>query len=278
MKTQTKSYITLLSFILFAIPMNAQQSLHLPNLPDNDPAFNNATVPAPTAEKLATAPSGEFRKLHLREVNRVRSEIAISLAAIPAGEAGQQSPWFIKFQAFKTGLDTASKSRLLRDVLNLIPKMKELSDARGAGTLPESFYASNEIMRTFGYTIIHVIAEYVANQNAKVTAADLTHFVWVFGNRSLISPTAWEDEVLPIDSDGIMILNASKVAAQLKAGSWLEAKDFLRGEKTASDFFSSYTGSGNGLAVLNTRYAKNKATIEAKFNELKTWVAQKDRN
>lgn len=81
---------------------------------------------------------------------------------------------------------------------------------------------------------------------------------------------------MPIDAAGVMILDATNVVTQLKAGPWQQAKQFLGGTDNASAYFARYTAPGNGLAVLKAKYAQNQAAIDAKFVELKTWVAQQE--
>ena len=272
MKLHTKTTLSVLVILLDCATVNAQQLFRLGEVPDTDPAFNNPAFPALTAEELADPPLGEFRKRHLREVNRLRTAIATSLAAAPPGEAGQGSSLFAKFQTWKTVMDQAAASRNQRDVLDLFPLMQELSDARSTPTCPVFFYEPIEIMREFGYSMIQIIAEHIAEKNASVATADLTRFLNFFSKRSFISPTAWEDETLPIDSPGIMILDAPAVVSYLTTKPWKEAAEFL-GEATAVEAFARYAATGDGMTALKTKYAANQATIIAKWNELAAWVA-----
>lgn len=271
MKLHTKTTLSLFVFLLAGLTVNAQQLFRLGEVPDSDPAFNVPPVPALTAEELAAAPPGEFRKRHLREVNRSRTAMATSLAAAPQGPEGQGSPLYAKFQTWKTGMDQAATSRTQRVVLDLLPLMQELSDARNAPTCPEFFYEPIEIMREFGYSLIHIIAEHIAEKNASVAAADLTSFLIFFSKGSFFSPTAWEDVTPPVDSAGIMILDAPAVVTYLKTKPWKDAAEFL-GEETAAKAFARYAATGDGMAVLKTKYAANQATITAKWNELSAWV------
>jgi hypothetical protein len=52
-----------------------------------------------------------------------------------------------------------------------------------------------------------------------------------------------------------------------------EIKTFLRGS-TDSSFFERYEATGDGMDILKTKYASNKAAIHAKFDEVIAFVAQ----
>jgi hypothetical protein len=124
---------------------------------------------------------------------------------------------------------------------------------------------------------MYTIAQHITRHNATVAAGNVTSFVRLFSTRrGFISGGDWEDEPMPVNASGVMILDAAAVVTQLKAGPWQQAKQFLGGATTASGFFVRYTVSGDGLAVLKTKYAANQSTIDAKFDELRTWADQQE--
>jgi hypothetical protein len=74
-----------------------------------------------------------------------------------------------------------------------------------------------------------------------------------------------------------MILDAAFTVAQLKTLPFLKAERFLKlrhhPELSAAEFFERYLSTRDGMAILKTKYAANKAAIDAKFEELKAWIA-----
>jgi hypothetical protein len=246
-------------------------------IPERDDAIlshlDNTSPPSLTPEETADAPQGEFRKLHLREVNWQLAAVAATLAAAPPGPQGQQSPLFVKFQAWKTGLDKVLSSRLQRDVIDLLPLMQELSDAQIDPTRPVYFQIPIETMRQMGYTIFHIIAEHISQKNAYLDSNEFARILDFISKDSFFSPNAWEGEMPPIDSGGIMIIDPAATVARLKTKPWKEADGFLGGASAAEGFIR-YTATGDGIEILKTKYAANQATITAKWNELAAWVAQ----
>ena len=246
-------------------------------IPANDPALrsvlNTPAVPAPTSEELADPPPGEIRKLSLREVTQLRGALATNLATAPAGPEGLQSPWMPKFQALKAAMDQIAASRLQRDVIDLIPKMKEVFTASGTPEYSEFFLAQGGLIRSLGVCVVNAIAENISDQSAKVTASDLANFVTVFSSSGFIVAPDWEDQIMPIDAMGVMILDAAAVVTQLKALPWKQAERFLSSH-SAIDAFADYESTGGGLNTLKTKYQAHKVAIVAKRSELAAWVAQ----
>lgn len=273
MKHHPKAFLSLSVFFVFATTMIAQQQPFRPGgLAADDPALNNTAVTL-TDEDLADPPSGEIRKRYLRDVNEVRSTLAANLKSAPAGPDGQQSPWMPKYQTLKSDLDQIALSRLQRDVFDLIPQMKEFFSAIREPGYSDFFASQAAVLRSLGVTVVHAIAEHVIDQNANVAAPDLANFVTVFSTSSFMSSSVWVDEVMPIDAAGVMILDAASVVTQLKALPWQQAEQFM-GRSTSGDAFENYELTGEGLAILKTKFTENKAMIIAKWDELSAWVAQ----
>jgi len=274
-----KPYFTafISSITLLNINLSAQESrpYRPASVPANDPAYNAPAEPELTPAELAAPPVGQVKKSHLRTVNQLRTILATTLAAVPAGAGGQGSLWFAKAQAYKAGLDTISISSLQADCIALIPKIADLLAARKevyeGQNVPEFALQSAGLANGFSTVLIHAIEQHVVDQNGNVSAANLINFSTVFSNAGFLSEGDWEESRIPIDAAGIMILDAAAVVAQLKNRPWQEAEQFL-GNNTAADAFARYAVSGDGMAVLKTKYAANQATITAKWNELAAWV------
>ena len=272
-KLTLKSRFAFFAVFALVVPANAQlkQSAFGKLAPD-DPSLDN-TSRTLTDDDLADPPPGEIRKMYLHDVSEVCATLSANLAVAPPGAEGQQSPWMVKFQAIKSGMDQIVASRSQRDVFNLIPKMQEVFAAGGSPGYSNLFAAQGGVIRSLGVVLVHSIAEDVTDQNAIVTAADLTNFVTVFSVSGYMLAPDWENRVLPIDAAGVMILDATAVVAQLKSLPWKQAERFLGG-CTPSDAFEDYESAGEGLPVLKAKYAADKASISAKWQELATWVSQ----
>jgi hypothetical protein len=240
-----------------------------------DPKYANTEGSEITAEEIAVPPSGEIQKLYLREVNGLRAKMATGLATLPAGLDGQGSPWYPKFQAFKTALDAVAASRSQASCFALIPHMLETVKAKvAADGTPEFFVHRANWMESVCQTIYHAIARHIIDQNAVVSPENLTKFITVFSNREFYPEgELGEDYECPVDARALIILDAASAVAQLKAQPWQNAERFL-GSGTATEAFARYEEAGDGLAALKAKYVANKAAIIAKWDELAAWVAQ----
>jgi hypothetical protein len=274
MKTQLL-LITILTGMASANLLGVGLSLPAGNAGIED-LIGRGAAPEPTPEELAEPPAGEIRKLYLRDVNASRSGLGAVLGAVPAGPEGQQSPIFVKLQTIKAGLDQLAASRLEAQLFGLIPTMAEVLKAESEDA-PEFVSISVGWLQNISAAILYTVASHVTRQNANVAAGNLSNFVQLFStDRGFISEGDWEDEPMPINRAGVMILDAASVVTQLKAAPWQQAKKFLGGEDQANTFFARYLAGGDGLGVLKTKYAQSQAAIDAKFVELKNWVAQQE--
>lgn len=269
-----KIYIFIIAILCFPNSIYAEQEILAEglNLSPDDPAFHNPQVILTEAEK-ADPPPGEIRKQYLREVNEVREALAVNLAAAPAGAEGQQSPWMAKFQAIKANLDTIAVSRLQRDVIALIPKLKEIFESGNEAGYNDFFNTQGNLLLLLRVGIVEAISEHVQDQAGNVKADDAANFALVFSDYGFIGPSDWEDAPPPIDAAGVLILDPESVTNQLKALPWKKAQDFLSG-RSSTEAFEDYETLGKGLAVLKTKYSTSKTQVVAKWNELSAWVAQ----
>ena len=231
----------------------------------------SSDLPVPlTVAELAVPPWGQIQKSHLRSVNNLRTLLAATLAVVPAGTEGQGSPWFAKCQSYKSGLDAVSASSLQSDCFALIPKISAVLEARTSDA-PAFTQQCAGLANGFGPVLVYAIERHVIDQNGTVSAANVISFSTVFSNGGFLSEGDWESTPIPVDSPGIMILDAAVVVTHLKTRPWEEADQFL-GNATAAEAFARYAPSGDGMAILKTKYAANQAIITAKWNELTSWV------
>jgi hypothetical protein len=232
------------------------------------------------AQDYPPAGPGLIHQGFIEEVNLARAGINQLLADVAPGPTGQGSPWFIKVQAVKTKLDQLSNSGTQADFLAAIPAMAELFivwEAEVEGEeLPEFARKVCLALENLDVCLLYTAASYIEQQGGTVTPAALTNLVTIFrvGVGFVVEPS-WEDQPRPIDNAGVMVLDATTVVNQLKALPWRQAGRFLNSAPDAATYFARYGAAGNGLAVLKTKYAQNQTVIDAKFLELKAWVAQK---
>lgn len=217
---------------------------------------------------------GEIWGGYLDSINSKRTQMAQILAKVPAGVDGQSSPWFSKLQLIKSQLDHVAASKAQTDLFLIVPNLADVF--REEEPLPfvsESFGP----LANLNVPLISTAGIHVEQQNGTVSSAVLTNFVKMFAvGNGFVSEPNWEERPMPIDAPGVMILDATAVVTQLKAGSWRQAKQFLGGATTANGYFARYVKSGDGLAVLRAKYAANQSAVDAKFIELKTWVDQQE--
>jgi hypothetical protein len=232
--------------------------------------LTDTAEPEFTVVELATPPAGQIQKSHLRTVNQLRAILAATLAAAPAGTEGQGSPWFAKGQAYKSGLDAVSASSLQADCFALIPKISAVLAARQSDA-PAFAQQCAGLANGFSTVLVHSIERHIIDQNGTVSAANLISFSTVFSTEGFTAEGDWEASPIPVDSAGVMILDATAVLTQLKTRPWQEADHFLE-NATAEQAFARYAAPGNGMAILKTKYSANQATITAKWNELVAWV------
>ena len=243
--------------------------------PDVQFTGTDPTAVVLTDADLVLPGPGEVSRADVKYMQPASPKIAALLSQAPGGPTGTGSAWYPRLQTWKTAFDQFLTSRIRADFFNLIPTMADYwsRDSEAEELAPQLGEVSNW-MQTCGQYLIKAAAAHVAEQNGVINAATLEKFVKLFASRGFYSEPDWEDAAVPIDAAGVLILDAPAVVTQLKAGPWQQAQRFLAGGKNAASFFKRYVGTGDGLPVLKTKYAQNQAAIDAKFVELKTWVAQ----
>ena len=233
-------------------------------------SISNA-LPAPySADELAAPPAGEIRKLRLRAVNSAKLSLQTALASVPS--ADQANPnYSIALSAIQK-IESVISGRHQDQLFGLIEDIIALNEAAKVEANPSFVKPAAEALGQLKTSIIHEIAAYIVTPNATVAADKLSLFVNAYTKGSIIELGDWEDKTIPVSGTGIMILDPAAVVTLMKAQPWQNAERFIGGA-TASEAFSPYTPSGDGLAVLKIKYGSNQATIDAKWNELAAWVA-----
>ncbi len=185
-------------------------------------------------------------------------------------QAEKEAPEFAKVEALKNAMDQVLLSATKADLFALIDRSVELKRLPSTGPNFGPICNAHSII---GGDVKRVVAKHIEDLNGEVPIAELETFVrlhsWSFEGES-----EWEEGPPPIDSPGIMILNAQAVVTYLKTLPWEEADGFLLKGWTTAESFERYAANGNGMPVLKTKFAANPAAIIAKWDELAAWVEQ----
>jgi hypothetical protein len=272
-----KTYFEVLLFSVFlSSDLMSEIKPYRPATGNKNPNhYNNPPTAEYTEDELASPPVGEIKKKELRLVNQLRVWLAEMVAGVPAGEDGQASPWFAKVTEYKSGLDTLAGSRLQADCFALIPKLEAILLAEHGIAPGFAVKCAENYVNEFSPVLIHAMARHIIDQNAVVTSTNLFEFLKVRSIPGFDCEAYWEDEPVPSDSAGLMILEPAAVVIRLKTRPLEEARQFL-GNRDAADAFERYAANGNGLDVLKTKFAANPAAIVAKWDELGAWVAEQE--
>lgn len=266
-----------LLFIAVSTSMRGSGSNSLGNSPLPPEVVGNATEPQRPSTDYQPSGPGFISLVDAETLALAKTKSNELLALAPNDASGQQSPWYATLQTWATGAGQASTSKTHSSVFNLIPAMADFfSRDIGNVNLAPSLNAIQSQMEACGTVIIKAIAAHVEQSNGVVDATTLNKFARVYASGHFFQESEWESEKPMIDAGGIMILDANAVVTQLMAGPWQQAKRFLGGHGAASSFFSRYSSTGDGLAILKTGYSNNQTAIDAKFNQLLAWVTQQE--
>lgn len=235
-----------------------------PALPQNDPD-EEAVV-----EKSA-AP-GKLSDGDLRSLAEMRKYLMETWASLPDGPEGRASPFLPKFEAVKAGLDKVLASGTHEDGFALIPLIAEVLPARH-GEIESKITLMASIMDASGAPLIRTAARHVQEQKGKVSLKNLRRFVILFNRDGFYSGCDWEEERIPFDEVGVMILDPVAVMDHLKTLSPKEVRNFFAGQDLKMAF-EPYEEGGYGMPFLKARYAANRKQIRAKWSELAEWVAK----
>jgi hypothetical protein len=230
-----------------------------------------------TDADLGAPGPGEVSRADVKYMQPASQQIGALLGQTPGGVTGTGSTWYPRLQTWKTAFDQFLTSRLRTNFLNLIPTMADYwsRDAEAEELAPQLGEISNW-MQACGQYLIKAAGAHVSEQNGVIDAVTLAKFAKLFASRGFVVDADWEDSPMPINAAGVLILDAPAVVTELKAGPWQQAQRFLAGGKNATAFFKRYVATGDGLPVLKTKYAQNQTAIDAKFVELKNWVAEQE--
>lgn len=185
-------------------------------------------------------------------------------------QAEKDAPEFAKVEALRAALDQVLLTASKADLFALIDRSVELKRLPSTGP---KFGRVCNALSIIGGDVKRVVAKHLEESNGVVSNPELETFVrlhsWI-----LEGDSEWEEAPPPIDSPGIMILNAPAVVAYLKTLPWQEADGFLLQGWTAAEAFERYGANGTGMPILKTKFAANQAVIIAKWDELAAWVAE----
>lgn len=275
MNEQTRRFTVECVFIVSLICYSNQLQAQGLKIPTNNNAITgaiDAVDPTPyTAAELASPPSGQIRKLRLRDVELSKRTLQAVLASVSTED--QSNANYRVAQSAEVKLEAVLLTYQQDPFFSLIEIIFTLEASAESEGSPLFVRSASHALEEIKTSIVEEMADSIVRMNAAIPPDMLARFVSAFAKGSLIEAGDWEDKTIPISSAGVMILDAEAVVLQLKSQPWQQAERFVK-NATAEQAFHRYTTSGDGLEVLKTKFAADKATIMAKWDELAAWVAQ----
>ncbi len=221
-------------------------------------------------------PKGKIQKAELKWLKKLADEITLNLTAAPNNTGGKQSLWYPGMLVLRNGLVHAVQTEKEQDLLNLTGHLISFAE-RDQGMSASFGPELQEVewrMLSLGTSIIRALAYHIQNGSGEVEAGLLRQAVRLFGNGRLVDESAWDvDDLMPVDSAGMFILNPDLAIEEVKKRSPERVRYFLTNVSEPSEFFARYAATGDGLAKLKTKYAAGKSTIDARFRTLAAWAA-----
>jgi hypothetical protein len=232
---------------------------------------DSVEVEALNPEDFSPAKNGELSHSDALDVAELKAALEAALAQVPEGEKGQGHDDFSAYQQLVTSFQiiatTKDRDSLFATVPVILPVFSP-SENRGIELSHAGMVASG-----IRDVYIREVAFEVLENSANIPQAKHDRFVNLFCNRAILQEPDWEENPPPIDPAGVFIVDENNATINLKAKGLKEIETFSSGNIDNS-FFERYEATGDGMDVLKTKYAANKAAIQAKFAEVLAHVAQ----
>lgn len=217
---------------------------------------------------------GKLSGADLKWLDEIQRKTDDNLNRAPAGELGQNAQWYPYMRDLNGSLATTIANRSAADLLGIMDPLRVFIERESEAEWCEQLQTAESYLTQCGSYMIRALAYHVGDQNGVLEEGLLRDAVKLFGNGKLVDETAWdEDDVMPIDSAGLFIVNPVVVLDELKKRPVERARFFLCGVSEASEFFRRYGGGGDGLEVLKVKYGANREVIEGKYAEAVAWLA-----
>ena len=243
--------------------LDQQQGVNT-NFPDND-------LPEDWATRSPNA--GEIRLLAEILLQEAKQKIGIEKASVPDGPQGKASNTYVKIIQWLQAVDDQLLTKTQIKLIELNPLNAEiLKSAKTEVNIDKSVLNLVGIVQGTTSALIYNAFDFI-NNNQNPNIAQHDNLLSGFYCSGFVDPTEWEDETLPIDRAGVFIIDSDNAVTKLKTKSVEEIKTFLGGT-TDNSFFKRYEAEGDGMDILKTKYAAEKASIQAKLAELFVHVAQ----
>jgi len=260
--------------------------LFLVSSPEPSSAQNGSSSIAPSApetrEELAEPSAGKIRKIHLRALKGFDSEVQKRIDKASNTKGGEA--FAVELRSLKGKIQKAAKSQNKEDLFAVIPDMAAIYKKENQQGMPEDDDNFTYVQRAqhtaqfLNVPILKSMAEYLRENNGVLTSEMAAKFATVFLVKGFFFQYDWEEEEIPVGEADVFVANPVAVAERLKASPWQRTQQFIGGDDmTATQYFARFEANGGGMPVLKAKYLANKAAILAKFDEVKNWVIQQER-
>lgn len=206
-------------------------------------------------------------------LQEAKEKIEGRLNGTPDGKEGKGSVLYAKITQWLQEVDQTLLDGSRTNLLQLnAPHAEVFANANHRGSVDSSIMSVVAEIHNLSKALIYNMADFLSeNPNPSVEQHD--QMIGLFCIPTFFQEGEWEEEPLPIDPAGVFVTDATNSTAKLKTKTLEEIKTFLSGS-TDSSFFERYEVAGDGMDILKTKYASNKAAIQAKFEEVIAFVAQ----
>jgi hypothetical protein len=245
------------------------------SLPDNVSDLiidgNRAEVHPLDPNEFFPSENGKLSVSNALGLAELGTRLQSSLAQVPEGDEGKGHKDFATLKQLEGSFRDIADSKDRQSLFETIPYFTSVFSLNK--TIGEMLGNACMIASEARFVYLREIAFDVSENAAALDLAKHGNFIGLFCNREIIQEPDWEDEPIPIDPAGIFIIDPNNATTKLMTKTLEEIRNFLGGN-TDTGFFERYEADGDGMKILKTKYAANKAAVQAKFLELLAHVAQ----
>jgi len=241
------------------------------------------STPVPeTREELAEPPVGKIQKIHLRALKGFNGDIQQRINKASESKNGAKFAAYLQDLMVKVQKATASLNK--EDLFDIIPDMAAVYQEQSTNDIPEDddnftyIERAKHTVQSLNVPLLKSMAEYIKENRGNLTGDLAEKFATVCLVKGFICEYDWEEDPIPIGEADVFVANPNAVVKLLKVSPWRRVQIFIGEDNmTPEKYFARFESNGNGMLVLKTKYMANNAAILAKYDEIKKWVIQQEK-